>query len=109
MSWIAERGEGTVLSVRVVPRASRDSVDGVLGDALKVRLRAPPVEGKANRALAAFLADRLGVPARRVCILRGETGRRKSVFVSGLAAADVRRKLRDEPTAGGTGVPRSPR
>jgi hypothetical protein len=75
-----------VLTVRVIPRAAREQVAGLHGDALKIRLPAPPVEGKANAALIRFLSDRLDVPANRVSILSGETGRNKRVLVRGAEA-----------------------
>ena len=79
--------------VRAVPRASRDALDGVVEGALRVRLVAPPVEGAANRALVAFLADTLGVPKRDIEIAAGEHGRRKLVRVRGLTPEEVRRRL----------------
>ena len=85
--------EGVALPVRVVPRAGRDALDGVVEGALRVRLAAPPVEGAANRALLAFLADALGVPRRDLALLRGERGRHKLVLVRGLTADEVRRRL----------------
>lgn len=85
--WLKAIGGGVELSLRIVPRASKDGVAGVMGDALKIRLRAPPVEGKANEALREFLAGRLGVPVRAVSLVAGETGRRKRVRVEGLSAS----------------------
>ena len=72
------------MNVRVIPRASRNQIQGVLGDALKIRLQAPPVDGKANDALVRFLADTLNVPVRHVRLLSGETGRNKKVFLDGV-------------------------
>ncbi len=93
MAWMADHADGVTLIVQVVPRASRDAVQGLHGDALKIRLRAPPVDGKANAALAAFLAETLGVPERQVTLVGGLAGRRKRVRVSGLDAAAVRARL----------------
>lgn len=86
MSWLRSTPDGVVLTVRVIPRAAREQVAGLHGDALKIRLPAPPVEGKANAALIRFLSDRLDVPANRVSILSGETGRNKRVLVRGAEA-----------------------
>lgn len=91
--WLEPAAEGCVIRVRAVPRASRSSVAGPAGDSLRVRVQAPPVEGKANKALLAFLAQRLGVPPRRLALLSGRTGRDKRVLVQGLDAAAVRRAL----------------
>lgn len=93
MSWITDVDGGVVLNLRVVPRASKDEVKGALGDALKVKLRAPPVEGRANAALIAFLSDRLDVPPGRVAILSGATARLKRVRVQGARMEEVRAKL----------------
>jgi uncharacterized protein (TIGR00251 family) len=72
------------LEVWVQPRASRDQVVGLQGDAVKVRVAAPPVDGEANAALLRYLAKALGVPRSRLEIVRGESGRRKTLKVTGL-------------------------
>ncbi len=86
-------GEGVRFAVRVVPRARRSEVVGVQGEALKVRVAAPPVEGKANEALRAFLAERLGLRRQQVEIVAGHRGRRKVVRVQGLSPRQVRERL----------------
>lgn len=78
---------GARFAVHVQPRASRTEVAGVYGDALKVRLQAPPVDGAANEALLAFLAAVLGVPCRDVRLVAGDTSRAKIVEVAGIAPA----------------------
>jgi len=88
-----DHAQGCVLCIRVVPNASRNSVDGAVGETLKIRLRAPPVEGKANKALVAILAERLGVREREIILLAGETARTKRVLVKGLHAGEVARLL----------------
>ena len=85
--------DGVVIAVRVVPRAGRTALDGVVEGALRVRLAASPVEGTANRALVEFLAGLLGVPQRDVTIARGERGRQKVVLVRGLDATGIRQRL----------------
>jgi uncharacterized protein (TIGR00251 family) len=70
--------------VHVVPRASATEVVGRHGDAIRIRLAAPPVDGAANAELVRFLAERLGVPRSAVSIARGMGGRRKTVAVTGL-------------------------
>jgi uncharacterized protein (TIGR00251 family) len=77
----------------VQPRASRDEIAGVAGGALRVRLRAPPVEGAANHALLRFLADRLDVSRASLTLVSGRTARTKLVEVRGLSAEDVGRRL----------------
>lgn len=93
MTWLTEAGSGVVLQVRVTPRSSRHRVDGVLGDALKIRLQAPPVEGKANEALVEFLAEQLDVPRRAVQLEAGAQSRTKRVRIAGLTGAEVQRRL----------------
>jgi len=81
------------LVLHVQPRARRTEVAGRYGDAIRVRLAAPPVDGAANEALVRFLADALGVPARAVRIAAGHTGRRKTVTIEGLATDEAERRL----------------
>ncbi len=88
--------DGTLLvAVRVIPRASRDELI-VEGDGLRARLTAPPVEGAANDALVALLADRLRVPRRSIALVRGASSRHKLLAITGLRWEDVRRTLSDE-------------
>jgi uncharacterized protein len=85
-----ETREGAViLAVRVQPRASKDEIAGVLGGALKVRLRAPALEGRANEALCEFLAELLKTPKAAVRILSGHHGRGKRVEVRGVTLLQV--------------------
>ena len=83
----------TVIAVKVVPRASQSRVEGWHGGVLKVRLTAPPVEGKANAALVALLAKALGIGPGHVEIIGGETARIKRVHIAGLSAADIKARL----------------
>lgn len=84
---------GVRLTVHVQPGASRSEVAGTHGDAIKLRLAAPPVDGKANEALLRFLADRLGVPRRSVSLVRGAASRAKVIEVSGVDVATATRLL----------------
>ena len=86
---VRETGAGAVFHVRVVPRASRSGVAGVQGDALKLRITAPPVEGKANDECIRLLAELLGVKRGRVTIIAGHASRIKTVAVEGLKADRV--------------------
>ena len=88
---ITEKDGGVTLDIAVKPRSSREGVGPVQGDRLVVAVNAPPVEGKANEAVVRVLAETFGVPRSRVAIVRGETGRRKTVRIAGLAAATVAR------------------
>lgn len=81
------------LTVHVVPRARATAVVGRHGDALKIRLAAPPVDGAANTALIRFLADRLGVARSAVIIVSGGSARRKRVTIDGLTSAAALARL----------------
>ncbi len=85
--------DGVSFAVKVVPRARKDEIAGVEGTALKVRLNAPPVEGKANQALVRFLVARCGVTQADVEIVRGSTSRHKLVRVRGLTAGELKRRI----------------
>lgn len=93
MLRIEERDDGVRFAVRAQPRASRSEVVGVHGDALRVRLAAPPVDGEANDELVRCLARWLGVPRRAVNLVAGATGRNKVVEIEGVTAAEVERAL----------------
>lgn len=82
---------GVVFKVRVVPRSSREEVAGLHGDALKVKLTAPPVEGAANEACLRFLADCLDIPRGQVSLVAGQRGRDKMIEARGVDEARVRR------------------
>lgn len=80
-----ESRDGITFNVKVIPRAQRDEIVGVEGDAVKIRLNAPPVEGRANDALVKFLAEVLRIPRAQIEIVRGETSRHKVVRVRGVS------------------------
>jgi uncharacterized protein (TIGR00251 family) len=94
-------GGPAVLRVRVhvQPRASRSEIVGLHGAALKVRVQAPPVEGAANEALAALLADSLGLPRRAVRVVAGATSRSKTVEIEGTTEAAIRALAAREATS----------
>lgn len=93
---VTEGEGGSIFRVRVVPRSRREEIAGVYGDALKIRLAAPPERGKANRALQEFLAGRLSVSPSAVEILSGHTSRQKRVRVKGISADAVRALLSEK-------------
>ena len=90
---VRHRPEGASFAVKVHPRAKKDAISGVFGDALKVDLTAPPVEGKANEALRRFFAELLKVPRSSVTIASGKANRLKVIHVAGLTADDLRQRL----------------
>lgn len=79
--WMSWQGQDLLLRVQVQPRASRDGFAGVMGDALRVRVAAPPADGRANSRLLKFLAGVFGVPPSRVELLAGHGARRKRVRI----------------------------
>ena len=91
MSWFQTTVDGIVLNIRVAPRASKTKVQGVLGNMLKIRLQAPPVDGKANAALLKLLSDTLGIAKSNITLLSGETGRTKRALIRGLDEAAIRK------------------
>ncbi len=90
MPWLTDTPDGAVLNLRIVPRASKNAIQGELGDALKIRLCAPPVDGAANSALIEFLSDAFSLPRARVQLLAGATSRNKRVLLVGFPASQVR-------------------
>ena len=92
-SYVHETEGGVILRVQVQPRASRDEVAGAHGDAIKIRVTSPPVEGAANTHLLAFLAKKLGIPRSRLELRAGSRSRLKSIVVQGMSAAEVRKRL----------------
>jgi len=83
----------TGVEIRLQPRGARDAVVGERDGAVLIRISAPPVDGKANAALIAFVAKTIGVPKIAITIIRGETSRNKVIRVEGHAPADVRAVL----------------
>ena len=90
---IQETEKGVTFAVRVHPRATKNAITGELGDALKVSLTTPPVEGRANEACIEFFAKLLKVPRSSVTIPSGQTSRNKVIRVSGVTAQSVRDRL----------------
>jgi uncharacterized protein len=89
----AEPTSAVRLPVRAVPNAPRSALAGWVGDAVKVKLKAPAVEGKANAELCRFLSETLGVERAAVTLAAGETSRHKWVLIRGLSLAEVRARL----------------
>jgi uncharacterized protein (TIGR00251 family) len=88
--------DGCTLTVRIHPGARRSAITGVHAEALKISLTTPPVDGRANEALIAFLAEALHLPKARITLLTGATSRSKTLRVAGKNAAEVQAAL--DPT-----------
>jgi uncharacterized protein len=90
---IRDTPAGAAFAIKVHPRAHKDAITGEVGDALKLALTAPPVEGKANQSVIEFFADLFQIPRSSVTIASGETSRNKVVRISGLGRAAVEQRL----------------
>jgi uncharacterized protein len=95
---VRETADGVEIAVRVIPRARKSEIAGSRGDALLVRLAAPPVAGAANAALVSYLAERLNLPARAIQIVAGDKSRDKRVRISGMRAEAALRMLNSPPS-----------
>jgi uncharacterized protein (TIGR00251 family) len=90
--YFTETAEGVIVNVRAQPRSSRAGIDGLFGaDALKVRIRSAPVDGKANKELIEVLADAFGLPKSAVVFKGGETSKTKRLLLRGITAAQMQR------------------
>lgn len=96
MSWLRADGSAVVLTLHIQPGAKKSEIAGQHGEALKIRLAAPPVDGKANDCLIAFLAEKLGMAKNRVELISGTSSRAKRVRVSDIAVDVVGQRLRPE-------------
>ena len=94
--WLRRGERQTTLTLHIQPGAKKTEVAGEHGDALKIRLAAPPVDGKANAALIAFVADRLGLAKSAVSLKSGQTSRRKVLEVTAAPADTAERLLPQE-------------
>ena len=93
MAYCTETADGVVLNVKAQPRSSKAGVDGLLGDAVKVRIRCAPVDGKANKELVETLADEFSVSKSRVEFRSGESSKSKRILLKGVDLAAVKAKI----------------
>ena len=93
MFAIKESVEGVSFAVKIHPRAKKNAITGEVGDALKVSLTAPPLEGRANEACIEFFAEVLNVPRSSVSIAAGQGSRNKVIRVAAVSAEEIRRRL----------------
>lgn len=93
MPWLRDDGDALMLTLHIQPAAKKTQVVGVHGDALKIRLAAPPVDGKANAALIKFIAAQLGVSKNSVTLISGDTARAKRLRIAGVDATVARNQL----------------
>lgn len=88
-SWCREAKGGIVIRVKVIPRASKPGIQGVDNNRLRIKLKSPPVEGKANRELVETLAKVLKIPKGEIEIIKGIKGREKEVFIPRLTRGNL--------------------
>ena len=93
-SFLRTQADGVLLSVKLQPRASKNEIAGPLGDELRIKVTAPPVDAAANEALLRLLADVLDCPRGKLELVRGHASRRKVIKLHGLAVATVLQKLK---------------
>ena len=93
MHPISEKDKGIAIRIRAVPNAKKTEVLGIVGDRIKIRLHAPPVDGKANKELVSFLSKRTGVRKSACTITHGESARDKTVFINDVTRQQVERSL----------------
>ncbi|WP_035059939.1 DUF167 domain-containing protein [Andreprevotia chitinilytica] len=86
-AWFEARPDGWLLRLHIQPGAKKTEIAGLHGEALKIRLAAPPVDGKANECLIEFLAKRFAVPKRQVTLVSGAASRTKAVLITGSSTA----------------------
>ncbi len=87
------KGDGIILRVHLQPRAKKNEIVGIHGDSIKIRLKAPPVDGKANEEARRFLAKVLGIKRQQVILKTGTTSRSKSFFIKDVDLNTIEKKL----------------
>jgi len=92
-AWLSDGADGAEMAIYVQPGAKSTEVSGEHDGALKLRINAPPVDGKANAAVITFLAERCGVSKSKVTLLSGDTNRRKRLRITGMTAEKVLEQL----------------
>ena len=92
-AFLRAHGDGAVLAIKLQPRASRNAIGELLGDELKIKITAPPVDSAANEALVRWLAEIIGCPRGAVQLVRGQTSRHKTVAIAGVASETILARL----------------
>lgn len=95
MEWpcLSAQGDGVVLRLRASPNAARTTAEGLRQERLALRVKAPPVEGKANEAVRDWAAEAFGIRSSRITLLRGERGREKDLLLEGLSLPQANQVL----------------
>jgi uncharacterized protein (TIGR00251 family) len=108
-TFSSDTSDGCILNVRIHPGARKNAITGTHDNALKISLTTPPVDGRANEALIAFLADALQIPKSRIDLLTGQTSRTKTLRITGKSAAEVQAALDPTLTCSSTLPPPYPK
>jgi uncharacterized protein (TIGR00251 family) len=93
-AFLKEHASGTYIAIKVQPRASKNEIGPALGNELKVKVTAPPVDAAANEALVELFAEKLDCAKSKVQIAKGQTSRHKLIFVAGMSTANISAKLK---------------
>lgn len=93
MSWIKDSPEGCIVELHIQPQARKNEIIGLYNDKLKVKISAPPIDGKANQFLIEFLAEVLNVSKSSIRLLKGESSRQKQFLIRGLPPSQVEEAL----------------
>ena len=93
-NYLTTNEAGICLAVKLLPRAAKNEIGPELGNELKIKVTAPPVDGAANLALVHFLAETLGCPRSAVQIVRGQASRHKTVAIAGIGVAEALARLK---------------
>jgi len=94
-SYLLQKGGRTILTCRVVPASSRNSVAEICDEFIRIKLTSPPVEGKANKSLIQFLGKLFKIEKRRIKIISGESSKRKRVAFEETASSEIEKKLKE--------------
>ena len=92
-AWLKPQSDGVLLAVKLQPRASKNEIGDTLGEELRIKVTAPPVDAAANEALVRLLAEALDWPRGKVELIRGHTSRHKTIMLHGFKPADILQKL----------------
>jgi len=92
LEWLNEKANGLNVRLRIIPRASKNEIQGVHDGALKVRLTSPPIDGKANQALIKFMSKTLSISKTQIELIQGQAGRLKIVRITGISKRVLIRK-----------------
>ncbi|NLB55890.1 MAG: YggU family protein [Lentisphaerae bacterium] len=94
MSWLIQSDKGVIIQTHIVPGSASDVIAGIHGDALKIKIKAPPEAGRANKALIKFIAQKTGVVRSNIELISGTTSRQKKLLISNISEEQVRASIR---------------